>query len=565
MSNKEFKVNEVQKFSSIREMLELADTQAGDKTGFRYFEKKEEKSATFHEFVMTTEYLGTALTEMGYGASHIANIGENSYKWICVYLTVLKSEGVYVPIDKELPFDDFVNVANNSDSEVIFYSEKFEKKIMEARDRFPNVKCFIGLAREEDEGDFLSYNKLLEKGKELYESGNREYTKLKSDEYALKMLVYTSGTTGMAKGVMLTEHNLVSSVYYGLQVSNILTTALSVLPYHHTYEAVPGILVAIHHHATLCINDKLTNVLKNLQKFKPDYIYLVPAFVELFYKKIWATLKEKKLDKVIKVLIAVSNGLLKMGIDVRRKLFKSIIDNFGGNLAEIVCGGAPIRPEIGKFFNDIGITLLNGYGISECSPLVSVNRFDSSNDSRTVGYPLLCLEVKIDDPDADGNGEICVKGDVVMEGYYKQPELTAEVLSEDGWFRTGDYGRLNGKGQLMITGRKKNLIVLTNGKNIFPEEIEEYIQGISYIKEVVVYSIKDENGNEDALCAEVFTDAEAPEVKECENLQDMLKKDINEVTAVLPVYKRISKIKIRDEEFIKNSSKKIKRNLINKD
>lgn len=562
---KEFKLNEVQKFSSIREMLELAKTETPDKIAFRYFENREEKSATFNEFVMTTEYIGTALTDMGYGKSHIANIGENSYRWICVYLSVLKSGGVYVPIDKELPFDDFVTVANDSGSEVLFYSSKFEKKIMESRDRFPNIKCFIGLTREEDDGEFLSYSKLIEKGKALYDAGNREYTKLKSDEYDLKMLVYTSGTTGMAKGVMLTEHNLVSSIYYGLQVSNILTISLSVLPYHHTYEAVPGLLVAIHSRVTVCINDKLTNVLKNLQKFKPDYIYLVPAFVELFYKKIQATLKEKKLDKVIKALICVSNGLRKIGIDLRRTFFKSIIDNFGGNLAEIVCGGAPIRPEVGKFFNDIGITLLNGYGISECSPLVSVNKFDSSNDCRTVGYPLPCLEVKIDDPDSDGNGEICVKGDVVMKGYYKQPELTAEVLSEDGWFRTGDYGRINGKGQLMITGRKKNLIVLTNGKNIFPEEIEEYIQNISYVKEVVVYSVKDEKGNEDALCAEVFLDSEASEVKEAADIKEMLKKDINEVTAVLPVYKRISKIKIRDEEFVKNSSKKIKRNLINKD
>ena len=195
MSKKEFVVNEVQKFSSIREMLELADTQAGDKTAFRYFEKKEEKSATFHEFVMTTEYLGTALNSMGFGSAHIANIGENSYRWICVYLTVLKSAGVYVPIDKELPFDDFVNVANDSDCEVLFYSDKFEKKIMEARDRFPNVKRFVGLHRTEDEGDFLSYDLLLQKGKELYENGDREYTKLKSDEYELKMLVYTSSPT----------------------------------------------------------------------------------------------------------------------------------------------------------------------------------------------------------------------------------------------------------------------------------------------------------------------------------------------------------------------------------
>ena len=378
------------------------------------------------------------------------------------------------------------------------------------------------------------------------------------------MLVYTSGTTGNSKGVMLTEHNLKSGIYYGLQSSKILGSCLSVLPYHHTYEAVPGILVAIHHRATLCINDKLTNVLKNLNTFKPEYIYLVPAFAELFYKRIWATLKEKKIDKLFKVMIAVSNGLRKVGIDIRRKLFKSVIDNFGGNLQEIVCGGAPIRAEVGKFFDDIGIILFNGYGITECSPLVSVNRVEC-NDPRTVGMVLPCIDIKIENPDDDGIGEICVKGDVVMLGYYKESGLTKEVLSDDGWFNTGDYGYMNKMGLLVITGRKKNLIVLSNGKNIYPEEIEEYIQGIDYVKEVVIYSVKDENGLEDALCAEVFPDYEASAVAECENLEEMLKKDINECTAVLPVYKRVSKVKIRKEPFIKNSSNKIKRNLIEKD
>ncbi len=552
---------EVQKFSSIREMLSLADKQAGDKDAFKYIEKKEVKSVTFSEFVLTTEYLGEALTDMGFGKSFIANIGQNSYKWICVYLTALKSAGVYVPIDKELPFEDIVNVVADSGSEILFYASKFEKEFMANRDKFPSVKFFIGLEREEDEGEFLSYEKLLEKGKSLYESGRCKYSELKSDENDLKMLVYTSGTTGMSKGVMLTEHNLVSSVYYGLEVSTVYDTCLSVLPYHHTYEAVCGILVAIHHHSTLCINDKLTNVLKNLQRFKPDYLYLVPAFAELFYKKIWAAIREKKQEKLVKAMIKVSNALLKIGIDVRRKMFKSIIDNFGGNLVKIVCGGAPIRAEVGEFFDSIGIYLINGYGITECSPLVSANR-ENCNDCTTVGLPLACVELKFEDVDGDGNGEICVRGDVVMKGYYHQPALTKEVLSDDGWFRTGDYGRLNDKGLLMITGRKKNLIVLKNGKNVFPEEIEDYIQGIDYVKEVVVYSQKDENGLEASLCAEVFPDYDSEKVKNATNLEKMLKSDINAATEPLPVYKRISVVKVRDKEFIKNSSNKIKRNLI---
>ena len=556
------KLYDVQKFSTMRQMLELADSRAGEKNAFMYFDKKEVKSVTYHEFVSTTEYLGTALADMGFSASHIANIGENSYKWVVVYLTALKSAGVYVPIDKELPLEDMIHVVNDSESEIIFYSKKFEKIFMENRSKFPNIKYFIGLSRDEDDGEFLSYYLLVKKGKELYDSGNREYTKLKSDENALKMLVYTSGTTGNSKGVMLTEHNLVNSVYYGLQVSTVYERCLSVLPYHHTYEAVCGILVALHHHSTICINDRLTHVLKNLQYFKPDYMYLVPAFAELFYKKIQASLKEQKKDKLIKVMFSVSNALLKVGIDIRRKLFKQIIDNFGGNLVKIVCGGAAIRPEVGEFFDSIGIYLINGYGITECSPLVSANREECNNCS-TVGIPLPCIELKFDDIDSDGIGEICVKGDVVMKGYYKQPELTKEVLSDDGWFKTGDYGKLSKEGFLVITGRKKNLIVLKNGKNIYPEEIEAYIQAIPYVKEVVVYSVTDENNLESGLCAEIFPDYESPELKDSENIAETVKKDVQSVTSELPVYKKISKIKLREKEFIKNSSNKIKRNLIN--
>lgn len=556
------KLYDVQKFSTMRQMLELADSRAGEKNAFMYFDKKEVKSVTYHEFVSTTEYLGTALADMGFSASHIANIGENSYKWVVVYLTALKSAGVYVPIDKELPLEDMIHVVNDSESEIIFYSKKFEKIFMENRSKFPNIKYFIGLSRDENDGEFLSYDLLVKKGKELYDSGNREYTKLKSDENALKMLVYTSGTTGNSKGVMLTEHNLVNSVYYGLQVSTVYERCLSVLPYHHTYEAVCGILVALHHHSTICINDRLTHVLKNLQYFKPDYMYLVPAFAELFYKKIQASLKEQKKDKLIKVMISVSNALLKVGIDIRRKLFKQIIDNFGGNLVKIVCGGAAIRPEVGEFFDSIGIYLINGYGITECSPLVSANREECNNCS-TVGIPLPCIELKFDDIDSDGIGEICVKGDVVMKGYYKQPELTKEVLSDDGWFKTGDYGKLSKEGFLVITGRKKNLIVLKNGKNIYPEEIEAYIQAIPYVKEVVVYSVTDENNLESGLCAEIFPDYESPELKDSENIAETVKKDVQSVTSELPVYKKISKIKLREKEFIKNSSNKIKRNLIN--
>ena len=558
--NRKMKLNEVQKVTSIKEMLNLAVKEAGDKIAFEYKDenqKEKNRQVTYKEFVRDTEELGTALASLGMQDKHIAIIGENSYKWLTVYLTVLKSTGVFVPIDKELTVKGIINVLKHSDSEVLFYSEKYEKWIPEIKQEVPNVKFFIGLNRKEKDQDILSYDMFKEEGKKALEKGSKKYTELQDDENNLKLLVYTSGTTGAPKGVMLTEHNLISVVYYGLQVADINTKCLSVLPYHHTYEAVAGILVALHKRACICINDSLKNVLKNLQLYKPDYIYLVPAFTEIFYKNIWNNAQKTGKDKMLKKIIPISNALRKIGIDLRNLFFKSIHQAFGGNLKEIVCGGAPIRPEIGKFFNDIGITLLNGYGITECSPLVSVNRLQF-NDSSTVGVVLPCCEIKLENVTPDGDGEICVKGDIVMKGYYKDQERTDRVL-KDGWFNTEDYGHINPKGQLVINGRKKNLIVLDNGKNVYPEEIENYILGIPYVQEVIVKGKKNAIGQEVALVAEVFLNQEKVEELKLEKIEDRLKDDIHEVCKELPIYKRISDIEIRKEEFEKTTTNKIKR------
>lgn len=559
--NKNYALNsDVTKISSIKEMLEIAVKEAGDKNAFEYKDEKDNEKiveVTYKQFVKDTEELGTALASIGMENKHIAIIGENSYKWITVYLTVLKSTGVFVPIDRELPCKDIINVLKHSDSEVLFYSEKYEKWIKEIKENVPNIKFFIGLDRKEHKENILSYEIFKENGKNVLEQGSKIYTDLKDDENKLKLLVYTSGTTGKPKGVMLTEHNLISVVYYGLQVADIGNRCLSVLPYHHTYEAVAGILVELHNHSTICINDSLKNVLKNLQLFKPDFIYLVPAFTEVFYKSIWNNAKKTGKDKILKKMIPISNGLRATGIDLRAKLFKSIHEAFGGNLKEIICGGAPIRPEIGKFFNDIGITLLNGYGITECSPLVSVNRI-KFNDSETVGVILPCCEIKFENVNNDGDGEICVKGDIVMQGYYKDEERTNKVL-KDGWFNTEDYGSINKKGQLIINGRKKNLIVLDNGKNVYPEEIENYILGIDYVQEVVVKARKNKNGQETSLCAEVFLNEEKVQELKIDNIKEKLKEDISDSCKELPTYKKITDIEIRTEEFEKTTTKKIKR------
>jgi long-chain acyl-CoA synthetase len=271
--------------------------------------------------------------------------------------------------------------------------------------------------------------------------------------------------------------------------------------------------------------------------------------VEVFHSKILKNVEEKGKKDVFLKLIAVSNSLRKVGIDLRKVMFKSVHQAFGGRLRKIVCGGAPIRPEVGKFFNDIGISLINGYGITECSPLVSANH-DMFNDYNTVGVKLPCIDIRIDSPNEEGIGEICVKGDIVMLGYYKKPEKTAEVL-KDGWFFTGDYGYINDKEQLVITGRKKNIIVLNNGKNVYPEEIEGYIQGIDYVTEVIVRGLKNENGVESSLMTEVFLSED--------KTSEELMRDIKLATRELPVYKQISKVVIRKEAFEKTTSNKIKR------
>lgn len=571
--NKNYPLYEVSPLTDFKDMLRQAVDEAGDSIALRYytnFAKKEIRDVTYREFKRETEELGTGLASIGVTDCHVAMVSENSYQWILTYLTVLNSEGVYVPVDKELPFPEMINILAHSDSQVVFFSGHFEAKFRENADKLPWIKYFVGIdlspeaAEECEDKRFVSMSALMEKGARLLDAGDGAYLDLMPQDEQLKMLVYTSGTTGTSKGVMLSLHNLVSSVYYGLQISTVYTTALSVLPYHHTYEAVCGILVSLHHHSTICINDSLRHVAENMKVFKPDYIMLVPLFVENLYKKIRANLESAGKAKLIDGLISASNSLRRLGFDARRRMFKPILDVFGGRLIKIVCGGAPIRPDLAAFFDAIGINLINGYGITECSPLVSANR-DKYNDYRSVGVPLPCATVDIDEPNEEGEGEICVTGDIVMMGYYKKPDVTSEVLSAEGRFRTGDYGRLNKEGQLFITGRKKNLIVLKNGKNVYPEEIEEYLSAIPYVEEVVVYAVRNDDGEETALCAEIFPNAELLAGKSQEERHAAIKNAVEELNKTLPSYKKVLKIKLRSVEFEKTTSKKIRRVGLGKD
>ncbi len=551
---------ELKRPESIKHLLQIAVDEAAERIAFKYRTKDGIREVSFAKFQKETFYLGTALNSLGMARGHIGCSGENSYNWILVYLTALQSEGVFCPIDKELPDSDFVNVIHGGDDDIVFCDKKREESFRNIIEQLPNVKYFVCFDREEDDGIFLSFNKLLEKGKKLYEEGEYEFCNMQTkDLKALKMLIYTSGTTGLAKGVMLSEHNLLSLVHYGLKLTSIRDVGLSVLPYHHSYEAVAGILVAIHRHATLCINDSLKRIVKNLALYQPQYMYVVPALVEVLYRRMWASIEEKGKAKTIKIAIKLSRFLRAIGIDIRRKIFAELHNALGGRLEKLVCGGAPLRAEIADFFEDIGIICTNGYGITECSPLVSVNT-DFVNDPKTVGFPMECVDVRIDDPNEDGEGEICVKGDIVMLGYYKNPEATAEVFTADGYFRTGDFGKVNKKGQILITGRKKNIIILGNGKNIYPEELEDYIGGIPYVLENIVYAYRDEDGSEGALAVQCSVDPELLEKEGKEALEAKLKHDVFSTLEKLPTYKQVTKVIIRETPFVITSSKKIRRN-----
>lgn len=540
----------VKPICSIRELNELAATEATDKAAYKYKDPSGEiKEVTFGEFYNITENLGTALCARGFGDAHVACIAENRFEWIVAYFTVLKGAGVYVPIDKELPAADKCYLLNDSESRVVFFSKRYEEFINENRDSLPNVELFVGFDIDEDVDEkIVSYKRLVEEGRGM---DRTEYDSLSSDPNDMKMLVYTSGTTGIAKGVMLTEHNLVSSVYYGLRCSQIYDVGLSVLPYNHTYESVCDILVAHHFRTTLCICSGLKEIVKELKLYKPQYIYLVPAIVEYMYANIIKTMKKEGKYEKFQKGVKISRAMRKVGVDLRKSLFGEIQKVFGGNLVKIVCGGAPIRPEIGKFFGDIGIILTGGYGITECSPLVSVND-ERANDYTTAGHRLECLEWRIDDPAEDGIGEIAVKGDVVMKGYYKNPEKTAEAL-HDGWFSTGDYGYITPDDQIVITGRKKNIIVLSNGKNVYPEEIENYVMKVEYIEEAVVRGKMNDKGLEVGLMAEVYI----PE--EVEKTEDEVLHDIQSYQTELPTYKKVLQVSIRREPFEKTTTNKIKR------
>lgn len=515
---------------TTKELLDFCVTGHGEKEAFAYQNRKQEITVSYVEFKSQVNAFGTYLFSEGYKGSHVAVYGENSYEWILVHFAVTCGKNVIVPIDKELDADDISELLQDSESKVMVYSNTYADVVEHLQATLPDI-IYVNM------NDIPS---LVEKGKELIAGGYTDYLDVTVDRNDLASIVYTSGTTGKSKGVMLTHNNFCSCMYGAC--CNVLLTgpSLLVLPLHHTFGLVASVFAVMFYGQPIYINKSLKRLPSDFQKCQPQHLFAVPLIVETLYKNIWATAKKQGKDKVLSIFIRISDALLKCKIDIRKILFKSVIAAFGGNLDLIVSGGAPIDPKLIQAFRSFGITVLNGYGITECGPIVSVNR-NEFNVVGSVGLPLCCNEVKIAE-----DGEVLVKGENVMLGYYHNDEENEKVIM-DGWFRTGDLGRIDEHGALHITGRIKNLIILSNGENISAESIEEQVYSIPYVKEVVAY------GEDDVIIAEVFLDDEVDDAK------NRIHADIRVINQKLPFVKNIGRVVIRDTEFPKTTTKKIKR------
>lgn len=551
---------------TLRDLLERSEKKYG--LDFAYKELDPERNLHSYTFVQLREdvdALGTSLLERGLLGKHFAIVGESSYSYVVSYMAVSMGLGVIVPLDKELSKEELLKLICKSDAEVLLYSELLSDDVEELKGSCPEVRTFINISMYGTKMGSISILDLLQEGRSLINSGDRRYKTLPIDRNKMAAILFTSGTTGVNKGVMLSHKNILTVIHSAFSMFRFSKVSFSVLPINHTYEFNLHVLGCLYGGITLCFNDSIKHVKDNLMIFQPGMTLMVPMIVESLYKNIWKEAEKNNLTKHLQYGIWFSNLIRKVGIDQRKLFFKPIMESLGGNLQTIVCGGAPLRPDIVKGFEDIGISVYNGYGITECAPLIATN-CTMKNIAGSVGFVIPDNLVRIADTDEDGIGEIQVQGDNVMMGYYKDPVSTRKTFTADGWFKTGDLGYLDRKGALYITGREKNLIILANGKNVHPEELEEYIlDHLAYVKEVVVYAPLSPEGNEVMIMAEAYVEDQFLIEKGVDEAKKILKEDISKLNHKLSVYKRIHDVELRECEFEKTSTKKIKRYCIERE
>ena len=548
---------EVRAIETIRDMFESSTKMFASRTAFMQKTDKNSpyKKITYQQFRDDVYSLATGLINLGLKDKKIAVIGENRYEWALSYMSIVSGVGTVVPIDKELPYEEVKFLLDFAECDAVICTNTILRTKPELAD------CGILTICMDNNENCTSLKSILEKGSELLEAGNTEYAESLPKPDDVNILLFTSGTTGVSKGVMLSHRNLCSNIMNTCAVFKIdqYDRVFSLLPLHHTYECTCGFLCEIYVGASIAYCQGLKYIVKNMQESKPTLFFAVPLVLESIYKMLNKTLEKKGKMKTVKNGIKISKALLKVGIDIRRKLFKEIIDNFGGRLKMFLVGAAHIDGEILQFFTDLGITSIQGYGMTECSPLITANR-GSHFRNEAAGLPLPEIALKISNPDADGIGEVLVKGENVMVGYYKNQEETDKVL-KDGWLYTGDMGYLK-DGFLYLTGRVKNVIITANGKNVFPEEIEGYLCQSKYIAEALVY--ESENEGKKVITAQVYPDFAEIEIKLGNNYEDsaltsLLSEEIKAINKTIPPYKAVGKFLIRKNQFVKTTTQKIKR------
>ena len=569
--------DEPKEIKSLRDLVETSAELYGDKILYIYKRGEARYSFSYNDYRRDLYRLGEGMSRIGLMGRTVAVIGESCPEYMTAYIAAVSGGGVIVPLDHDLGHAEIARFADLSGAEAVFYTEQFNDVLPSLAEQMPQVRYFIPIAPAEGSdttdgsssaGDavILPYSELLALGDKAMEEGDRSFLDYdcSADMSQMSALLFTSGTTGTSKGVMLSHANLVASVNAASRgtIFGPDNTFVDLLPMHHSYEITCGHLGAANLGGTVYINDSLKNTLRSITTFKPDSLIVVPLYVETMHKRIWAEIARKGMTRRVRALMKASSAMHRAGIDIRRKLFKQILDGLGGNLRYIICGGAPLSPELVRDFDAFGIEICEGYGITECSPLIAVNRHGKVR-LRSVGQPVDNCEVRIADPSADGTGEIEARGRNVMLGYFGNEEATAEVFTEDGWFRTGDVGCMDADGYIYITGRKKNIIILSNGKNIFPEEIEEHLYTSPLIGECVVIG-RINSAGDTRITAVIYPSDEAVELegKSEEEKLALIRDAVNTINRSLPVYKQVRDVELRSEEFEKTTTRKIKRFLV---
>lgn len=559
-------IHKAEYYENLKVMLEKSGELHGDRPAyiFKTNEPGKFREITHKEFRDDINALGTKLINLALKDKRIAVISENRYEWGVVYLSVVAGTGVIVPLDKSLPDNEIESLIIRSGVEAIFYSSKYNDIMNKIKEQGnTQLKYFVSMDIDKEENGILSQKELIAEGKKLIDEGNEKFLKAEIDNEKMSIMLFTSGTTAMSKAVMLSHKNICANLKDITSVIKLYPEDrfLSFLPLHHTFECTVGFLYPISIGGSIAFCDGIRHIAENIKEYQITAMISVPILFEAMYKKVIKGIEKKGKLETVQKGIKISNALLKIGIDVRKKLFKDIHDTLGGKVRLFVSGGAALDPEAEKGFNDLGFTMYQGYGLTESSPVIAAED-DKYRKIGSIGKAFPSLDVKIDDPNEEGVGELLAKGPSIMLGYYGNEEATKETIDSEGWLHTGDLAKIDKDGYIFISGRKKFVIVLKNGKNIYPEELETLVNKIEGIKESFVYG-KPEDDGDYKICAKIVYDKDiVKEIYKTEDeneLKEIIWQEIKKINKTMPAYKYIREISLTQTELIKTTTQKVKR------